>query len=292
MGLFRNERKFNNLNPGQLKKLPPGRHSDGLGVYLDVQSSGSRSWILRTAVKGKRTEIGLGRLSTTTLAAARQEAAELRSRARKGEDILESRRIAKRQAPTFKEVTLKVHANLSATFRSDQHSKKWIRSMEQYVFPVFGGKPVDSIETPDVLAAVGPIWTRILDTARRVLRRIKTVMDYCQSAGYRNVIVAEGFALPLPNPCEGIKATLPKNRTREHHRAALPYRDLPAFIEKLRTCRDSLTVKLALEMTILTAARTVELINARWEEFDTERATWGHTGLANEDGCQTRGPAV
>ena len=170
------------------------------GLYLDVRLSDSRSRILRTTVKGKRTEIGLGELSTKTLATARKEATELRFRAKRGEDVFESRRIAKRAVPTLREATLKVHANLSATIRSDQHSKKWIRSTEQSVFPRVRREVGRAIKTPDVLAVVGPIWTRVPDTAPRALRQIDADLDYCQSPRYRNVIVAEGLALPLPNP--------------------------------------------------------------------------------------------
>src|SRR4026209_2376964 len=130
------------LNAVQLKTLSPGEHSDGHGLYLVVQPSGSRSWILRTMVRGKRKEIGLGGLSTKSLADARTEAATLRSKAKKGEDILESRRIEKRVTPTFKEAALVVHRNESQRFSSEAHSYNWLQSLELYVFPVFGKKTV------------------------------------------------------------------------------------------------------------------------------------------------------
>ena len=140
-----------------------------------MQESGSRSWILRTTVRGKRKEIGLGGLATKSLADARQEAAEFRSRAKKGEDIVESRRMERRIVPTFKEAALTYHGQVSETFDSKQHAHNWLRSLEQYAFPAFGLKTVDTIDTADVLRAIGPIWSNVPDTARRTLRRTSAV---------------------------------------------------------------------------------------------------------------------
>ena len=261
------------LHAVQLKKLPPGMHGDGGGLYLEVQESGSRSWILRTTVRGRRKEIGLGGLSTKSLSGARQEAADLRSRAKKGEDILERRRLDKRIVPTFKEAAVTVHKAIAKTFRSEQHAQKWLRSLEQYVFPAFGSKAVDAIGPADVLRAIAPIWTTIPDTARRTLRRVKVIFDYCQASGYRNVMMGN-LAIPLPNPCDGIKTALPNNRTTEKHRVALPYPKLPAFIEALRKTGSAISVRLALEFLILTCSRTSEVLHARWEEIDLEGKVW------------------
>src|SRR3989442_13783076 len=140
----------------ELKRLPAGMHADGAGLYLEVKESGSRSWILRTMVRGKRKDIGLGGLLTTSLGEAREKAAQLRAKARAGEDIVETRRIQQRVIPTFKEVALTYHGQLRKTFDSKQHAHNWLRSLERYIFPVFGQKSVDSIDTADVLRA---IWT-------------------------------------------------------------------------------------------------------------------------------------
>jgi hypothetical protein len=132
------EQQFNGmagrLNAIQLKSLEPGIRADGKGLYLIVQESGSRSWILRTMVRGRCKEIGLGGLTTKSLADARTEAADLRSRAKKGEDVLEHRRIERRVVPTFKEAALTVHGNESENFKSDVHAVNWLRSLELYAF--------------------------------------------------------------------------------------------------------------------------------------------------------------
>ncbi len=261
------------LNPIELVRLQAGMHADGNGLYLDVQASGSRSWVLRTTVRGKRKDIGLGGLSTTSLADARHAAGLLRARARKGEDILETKRIEKRIIPTFKEAATIYHEQISETFDSDQHARNWIRSLEQYIFPVFGSQTVEAIDTADVLRAIGPIWITVPDTARRTLRRVKAIFDYCQASGYRSVMVGN-LSVRLPNPCDGIRSALPSNRSGEKHHEALPYHELPAFIEALRKTGSSLSVRLALEFLILTCSRTSEVLKARWKEFDLDRAEW------------------
>jgi hypothetical protein len=131
----------------ELQKLPAGMHSDGDGLYLCVQESGSRSWILRTTIKGKRREIGLGSLSTRSLADAREEASKLLSRARKGEDVLQTKRLEKRVIPTFKEAAITFHGQIAETFDSEDHAYNWLRSLELYVFPVFGSKTVDTVDS-------------------------------------------------------------------------------------------------------------------------------------------------
>lgn len=259
-------------------KLKPGIHGDGGGLYLHVQDSGSRSWILRTMVCGKRCEIGLGSLTTKSLEDARVDAVNLRARARKGEDILTAKR-AQQQAeaaatiPTFQAVADIVHKNLSETFESETHAYNWKQSLETYVFPFFGKKTVDNVDSADVLAAIGPIWTEKADTAGRILRRIKSVFDYAIVKGYRTVNV-NGVAVTMPNPCDAIRMALPKQNRKENHHEALPYTKLPAFIEAMQKTNSAVIVKLALEFLILTASRTGEVLNARWDEIDFDKRMW------------------
>jgi len=266
-------KRVKKLSPLKLKTLGPGRHADGGGLYLDLQESGSRSWIFRTTIRGKRKEIGLGGLSSRTLAQAREAAADLLAKAKKGEDILEQKRLEKRITPTFEDAAMIVHTNLAATFESETHAYNWLQSLKTYVFPKFGKKLVDTIDSADVLAAVGPIWTGKPDTASRTLRRIKVVFDFCQASGFRTAIV-NGVAVPMPNPCDGVRAALPKRNGVEKHHESLPYPELSGFIQKLRTSPSALCVKLAFEFLILTCTRTGEVLDARWDEFDLENAVW------------------
>jgi integrase len=266
-------RREKRLNAIALRKLGTGMHADGNGLYLQVQESGSRSWILRTMVRGKRRDIGLGGLSTTALAEAREEAAKLRAKARKGEDVLEIRRMESRVVPTFDEAARTFHAIISKTFDSEKHAQNWFRSLDQYAIPAFGKKTVDLIDTADVLKAIAPIWTTIPDTARRTLRRISAVFEHCAVLGHRNIVVGN-VTIRKPNPCDGIKAALPNTHTGEKHHKSLPYPELPQFMLDLRKTNSSLSVKLAFEFLILTTVRTSEILFARWEEFDLDAKVW------------------
>jgi len=267
------------LKAVEVSKLRPGTYSDGGGLYLVVQESGSRSWILRTVVCGKRCEIGLGGLDTRSLAEARAEAAELRGKARKGEDILGDRRAKKlagvheSSIPIFEKAAIEVHKNLKPTFKSETHAYNWLQSLKTYVFPVFGHKRVDTIDSNDILECLTPIWNEVSDTARRTLRRIDAIFNWCQAKHYRDIIV-NGITVTKVHPCDGIRSVLPKQKRTENHHESLPYSELPDFIQKLRVSQSALAVKLAFEFLILTCSRTNEVLGAKWEEIDLKEEVW------------------
>ena len=123
----------NKLSPPAVKALKkPGRYADGNGLYLVVNPSGNKKWILRTVVQGKRTDIGLGGISTTTLAKARKSAAEMREIARDGGNPIEERRKARTNAPTFKEAAIVVHEEHSKTWKNEKHAAQWINTLTEY----------------------------------------------------------------------------------------------------------------------------------------------------------------
>jgi hypothetical protein len=146
----------------------PGRHADGNGLYLVVDPSGSKRWLLRTAINRRRCDLGLGSAQLVSLADARAEAARLRRIARDGGDPLAERRRERATAPTFKDAALQVHAAHSSTFRNAKHKAQWLASLAAYVFPAFGDRLVSAIDSRDVLKALTPIWTAKPETARRL----------------------------------------------------------------------------------------------------------------------------
>lgn len=241
----------------------PGRYADGGGLYLLVAPGGSRSWVLRTVVKGKRCDIGLGSVALVSLAEAREEARRLRRIARAGGDPLAERRQARRSVPTFEEAARQVHASHAVSFKNEKHRKQWLSSLGA-VFSAFGGKRVDAVTSADVLGALSPNWLARPETSRRVLQRIRVVLDWCK---------AQGFCSG-DNPTQGITKVLPKHRGTQAHHAALPYRHLPAFLEVLQKSDAGEVVKLALEFTILCASRTSETLNVTWAEIDFSAKTW------------------
>ena len=245
-----------------LKK--PGRYSDGNGLYLVVSPTGNKKWILRTVVQGRRTDIGLGGLSTTTLKKARTQAAELREIARDGGNPVIERRKARSNAPTFKEAAKLVHEDHKKSWKNEKHAAQWIKTLENYAYPHFGDIRVDAIGTAEVLKALSPIWLTKAETARRVRQRIGTVMDWAKAAGHR---IGD-------NPIDGIQKGLPKQPKQRGHHAALPYGEIRNFITELRATQCGDSTKLAFEFLILTATRTSEVQLAKWSEIDLENKTW------------------
>ena len=141
----------------------PGRHADGNGLYLLVDPSGAKRWVLRTIVHGRRRDIGLGSARIVSLAEAREQAVLFRKTARAGGDpILEHRR-SREPAPTFAEAARLVHAEHSRAWRNPKHAAQWLSTLERYAFPTLGQRRIDQIESADVLRALTPIW---LDQAR------------------------------------------------------------------------------------------------------------------------------
>lgn len=242
----------------------PGRYADGNGLYLVVDPSGSKRWLLRTAINRRRCDLGLGSAQLVSLADARAEAARLRRIARDGGDPLAERRRERRTVPTFQQAALQVHAAHSSTFRNEKHKAQWLSSLTAYVFPAFGERLVSAVDSRDVLKALTPIWSTKPETARRLKQRIKVVLDWAKASGHRSG----------DNPVDGITKVLPRGRQAQAHHAALPYAKVPAFLETVRSADANAASKLAFEFLVLTAARTSEVLGARWAEIDREAKTW------------------
>ena len=202
----------------------PGRYADGNGLYLVVDPSGAKRWVLRTVVRGKRRDIGLGGLRLVSLAEARETALAYRKLARTGGDPLAERRKERCPIPTFEEAARTVHAEHSSAWRNAKHSAQWINTLAQHVLPAIGDQRVDQIETPDVLKLLAPIWLTRPETARRVRQRIGVVLDWAKAAGFR-----EG-----ENPVAGVAKGLPRQPDRKAHHPALPYAEVPGFLAALR----------------------------------------------------------
>jgi integrase len=252
------------LNPAAIRNAKPGKYADGNGLYLTVDDSGAKRWSLRTVIKGKRHELGLGGLSLVPLAEAREEAARLRKIARKGGDPLAERRKERQTIPTFAAAAREVHQGHAQTFRNPKHAAQWIATLETYVFPIFGTRPVNEIESKDILEALSPIWNQKPETASRVKQRMKTVFDYAKAKGWRSG----------DNPVEGITRVLPRHNGKEKHFSALPYMQVPEFLTALHEANVYISIKLAFEFLILTASRTSEVILAKWPEIDAGAKTW------------------
>lgn len=257
-----------------------GRYADGNGLYLVVDPSLAKRYVLRTSIRGRRCDIGLGSTKLTSLADARLEAARLRRVARTGGDPLTERRREQRKTLTFREAAKRHYDTVAPTYRNPKHRAQWWSSLEMYVLPIFGHRDVDSIEPADVLKALTPIWISKRQTADRVRQRIKNVLDWAKTAGFR-----EG-----ENAVEGVKKGLPNARSTERHHKALSYRDVPSFVQDLRKFNSSESMKLAFEFAILTVGRTKEVIEAQKPEIDFDQKLWTVPGSRMKAGREHRVP--
>ncbi|WP_298128256.1 site-specific integrase [Brevundimonas sp.] len=243
----------------------PGTYQDGDGLFLKVDRRGGASWTVRVQHQGKRRDIGLGSASLVTLANARAKAADARRAIRdQGRDIVAERREAKAAGVTFREAAFALYEVNKGQWSEGKHGAQWLATLETYAFPSLGDKPTAAITAADIIAAVTPIWIERPETGRRVRQRICATLDYAHARGWR----------PTEAPARSLAAGkgLPRQKPGGHH-AAMPYADLPAFLTRLRAS-GGVWGRLALEFTILTAARSGEVRGARWSEIDMEAALW------------------
>lgn len=246
----------------------PGRHADGAGLYLVVDPSGAKRWVvLYRIANGKRREMGLGSIHSVPLADARDRAAELRRQVKAGRDPVAEKKEAgaapRRQ--TFGDVATAFMAAREETWRNAAHRAQWRQTLEVQAASLWG-KPVADIDTPDVLAVLEPIWQTKPETARRIRGRIEKVLDAARAQRLRddtNPALWRGH----------LDMILPKNAklSRGHH-AALPYGELPDFYANL-VLRDAPAAR-ALRFIILTAARSGEVRGMVWGEVDFAAALW------------------
>ena len=245
----------------------PGVYSDGGGLYLRVRPTGTRSWIFICMINGKRREMGLGSILDVPLSRAREKAAEARQAFLDGRDpIAERVRVEPESASvTFGEFAEALIDDIEAGFRNEKHRKQWRSTLRTHAAPLTL-KPIDGVETDDVLEVLKPIWLDLPETASRVRGRIERVLDAAKAKGHRSG----------ENPARWrghLDLLLPRRpKAEKGHHAALPFAGIAKFIEELRA-RPAVAAR-ALEFTILTAARSGETLGATWGEIDFQAAVW------------------
>ena len=266
MGAAMPERKRNKLTARLVETLvQPGKYHDGggLGLLLRVQPGGSKQWVQRIMVRGRRQEIGLGSPPVVTLAKAREAALANKRVVQEGGDPLAAKHAAA-AVLTFAEAARRVHEMHVPTWRNEKHRQDFIRSLEAYAFPLLGKRKMADITPADVLAVLTPIWTAKPETARRVRQRIGTVMKWAVAQGWR-----------LDNPAESISKALPRHdRKVQAHRKALPHAEVAGCIDAVKASGAWPATKLAFEFLVLTAARSGEVRAACWDEIDLAAAVW------------------
>jgi integrase len=267
-----------------------GYYGDGGGLFLQVSTSGSKSWVFRFKDAGRLREMGLGATHTIGLAEAREKARECRRLRLDVIDPIEARKVARSQArlaaataTTFKDCAERYIASHRAGWRSATHAAQWPSTLSRYVYPVFGSLPVQRVDVGLVLKVLEPIWTAKPETANRVRGRIESVLDWATARGYR-----QG-----DNPARWrghLEILLPKKskmRQVKHH-AALPYAEIGDLMVRLKQQKGA--AARALEFTILTAARTGEVIGAQWSEINLAERLWTIPAERMKSGKEHRVP--
>ena len=266
----------------QVENAKPGpktrRLLDERGLYLVIRTTGSKSWIQRITIDGRRTDIGLGGYPDVLLADARKKSRDVRALVADGRDPREERR--RPALPTFRRAAEKYIQFNAQTWRNVKTEKYTRAQLEAYAFPVFGEVRIDRITQSDVLAVLEPIWVKKPSASRKLRRRIRGIFSYARSHGWVQANPAD----------EAIDAALPKTPAVKSHFRAMPYQDVAATLRKVEASASRLPVRLCFRFLVLTAARSGEARGARWEEIDLDGRTWAIPASRMKAGREHRVP--
>jgi integrase len=269
-------RQVNRLRALELERLPaPGFYPDGGGLYLQVTANAARSWVFRyRGAGGKNRDLGLGPLRLVPLAVARSKAIDAARLRLEGIDPIEAKRARRAQAAaeaaraaTFWEVAEAYIENHKAGWRNEKHAAQWLATLTAYAKPVAGALAISAIDTGVITKILQPIWATKPETAARLRGRIEAILDFAKARGQRegdNPARWRGH-LDQMLPARGKVA-------RVVHHAALDWRKVPVFYLSLAS-QEGIAAD-ALRFAILTAARTGEVLGARWPEIDLDQAVW------------------
>lgn len=265
--------------------------SESRGLYLQVMTGVNkimRSWIFRytSPTSFKRRDMGLGPLEVRSLADARRKTLELRKLILDGVDPIDQRNRVRTEALaatedgiTFSIAAERCIAAKRSEWKNAKHADQWVNTMATFVNPKIGKMRVDQINTGHIAKLLeqeikkksgeveGPFWNVRTETATRVRQRIEVILDWCKAHEY----------IKGDNPARlkgALAHLLPKANKiqKKSHHPALPFQQIGEFVRELRT-KSGFSV-LALEFLILTATRTGEVLNAKWDEFDIEKKVW------------------
>lgn len=240
----------------------PGRYRADQTLFLVVTPTGSKSWVQRLVIAGRRHDLGLGSVRTTTLAEARDRAYENRRLARRGGNPL-AHVGRQSQIPSFRRAARKTHEANHARL-SKASSAAWLATLERYAFPSIGERRVDRIDRADVLAVLNPIWTTKPPTARKLRGAVRSTFAWCEAHGHIE-----------HNPAgETIDGALPPMPAVQAHFRALDYSDVPDALKRIDGATASLPVRACLRLLALTGVRSSEARLATWNEIDADAREW------------------
>lgn len=259
------------LKSSQLAKIKkPGMHRVADGLYLRVAPGGSKQFVQRIVIQGKRRDIGLGGWPATSLAKAKYKAACNRVKAIDGASPFARRcavcmgRESKASVPLFADIQHLTLEALAPTWRNRKTAKNWKESMDQYVLPSIGNKPIDQVGRADVLKILMSIWTAKPNLARKIRQRMSTVFKLAMAYGHIDF-----------NPTgEAVEGALPKHQSGKTHHRALPYSQIPDMLRSVVESDIGVAVKAGMCWIAATACRSGEARFATWDEINLDSRIW------------------
>jgi integrase len=263
--------KSNSLSKGKVDALTErGFYCDGGGLYVQVSKSGTKSWVFRFMINGRSRDMGLGSIDTFTLNEARERAHKYRQLVADGIDPIEHRKAVRNAAQvtqtkgmTFEECAAAYVEGHGKSWSYDHH-KRWMSTMRKYVFPVVGHLDVAEIELKHVTKVLDPLFVKMPVDARRITNRIEAILAWATVREHRT---GENVAR-----WRGHLQLLYANKHVVEHHAALEFKDVPTFMQKLRAVEGANAR--SIEMIVLTATRKNETLGAKWSEFDFDDKVW------------------
>jgi integrase len=277
------------LSPRRVATAPPGMHADGGNLYLQVTRAANggtnRSWIFRFGVGGSREkhsryrDHGIGSFPTFSLSEARERARILRQQRADGIDPIEQRRAERAVAPvelaTFGEEADRwldaKAAEWGPTYQRAQRAR-----LRDHVLPRVGKMAVRDVGVAHVTGVLDGLWQSRPNTAALVRMQLEAILDFAKVRGHRegeNPARWSGHLRHVLGKTTALRAVKRQAEGKGEHHAALPYRDVGAFVAELRALPDDVAAW-ALEFCILTAGRTGEIVGTRWDEIDFNAKTW------------------
>lgn len=234
-----------------------GKYYDLNGLFLHVRPSGAKKWLQRYTYNGRRREIGLGSAKLVSVATARKNAHQNLVLVSEGIDPIEDNKQDK-VIPKFEKAARRVYEANRPTWRNAKHAAQFITTLETYAFPVIGNMPVNDVSSTHVLQILSPIWVTKSETAKRIRQRLSMVFKWC---------VAKQWRVDDPANIAIVKA-LPRQTKKVTHRKSISYNDVAGFLDTVSNSSAGLNTKLGIEFLILTATRSGEVRNARWDEVN------------------------
>ncbi|MCY4051692.1 MAG: tyrosine-type recombinase/integrase [Gammaproteobacteria bacterium] len=248
----------------------PGMYRVALGLYLRVAPGGSKQFVQRIMIQGKRCDIGLGGWPATSLTEAKEKAICNRAEVLAGGNPITGRSTLKQTKkrdnllPSFAQIQEETLDNLKVTWRNPKTGKNWKEGMDKYVTSVIGNTPIDEVSREDVLNILVPLWIDKPNLARKTRQRMSAVFKLAMAYGYIDSNLAG----------EAIDGALPKQNPKKSHHRALPYSRVPRMLEAVWKADVNMAAMAAICWLTLTACRSSEARNAKWTEINLKNRIW------------------